>query len=76
MLHTIQQRLASDHLQHDGTNGGGKRQRGGAGAATACSKHVPLLQRAKEPAVEERLLKLAAVRGPAAAAEQTGVPET
>lgn len=75
-LHTIQQRLAADEVLDagaSGSSGGGKRARG---AAAAGPKHVPLLLRAKEPAVEERLLKLAAARGaPAAGAEVAGAAE-
>lgn len=64
-LHTIQQRLAADQVLGDSSSCGvGKR---GRGAAAAGPKHVPLLLRAKEPAVEERLLKLAAARGGATA---------
>lgn len=66
-LHTIQQRLAGDAVLQPGSSssgGGSKRQRGYVGGP----KHVPLLLRAKEPAVEERLLKLAAARGPVAPA--------
>lgn len=67
-LHTIQQRLAAEPVPDAGTSSGA----GGSNRTAAGPKHVPLLLRAKEPAVEERLLKLAAARagaGGAAAAE-------
>ena len=58
LLHTIQQRLAGDELAP--STAGGKRQGGMPGTG---QRHVPLLLRAKEPAVEERLLKVAAGKG-------------
>jgi hypothetical protein len=63
-LHSIQQRLAADQLGTAGSSG--KQQRSDAGGSGP--RHIPLLQRAKEPAVEERLLKLAAARNEPAVA--------
>ena len=63
MLHTIQSRLAGDALDHAGGVGAGRRQRA---AHTRGGKHVPLLQRAREPAVEERMQRLEAARAAAA----------
>ncbi|KAL4436896.1 hypothetical protein ABPG75_004035 [Micractinium tetrahymenae] len=79
-LHTIQQRLAADRLLDeggsDGSGNGGSGGKRKAGPAAAGPKHVPLLLRAKEPAVEERLLKLAASRGAAVAgAAAAGEPK-
>lgn len=64
LLHTIQQRLAGDELALSAA--GGKRQGGMPGAG---QRHVPLLLRAKEPAVEERLLKVTAAKGAGTAGE-------
>lgn len=65
LLHTIQQKLAADPLA---TAAGGGTPKRHAGAPGAGQKHVPLMLRAKEPAVEERQLKLAAAKEAAAAA--------
>lgn len=67
LLHTIQQRLAGDELVPCAAGAAGRRQGGVPGGG---QKHVPLLLRAKEPAVEERLLKIAATKG---AGEAPGV---
>lgn len=71
LLHTIQQRLAADGLAPAAAGAGCGKRQGGSGVPGTGQRHVPLLLRAKEPAVEERLLKLAAAReagGPVAAA--------
>lgn len=55
LLQTIQLKLAGDPLAEAPPGGRGGRKPGGAPA-----RHIPLMLRAKEPAVEERLLRLAA----------------
>lgn len=73
MLHTIQARLAGDALDRAGGVGGTGASRRHRGAHTRGGKYVPLLERAREPTVEERIERLEAAR--AAAAADSGAAE-
>ena len=72
LLHRIQGKLAADELEPAAAGADVNRRtrslRGVPGAGGG-GRHVPLLQRAKEPAVEERLLKLKAARAAAGGGE-------
>ena len=72
LLHTLPQRLAADELAPAAAGAAGGRRQGGSGMPGTGQRHVPLLLRAKEPAVEERLQKLAAAREAGGAAAAAG----
>lgn len=75
LLHIVQDKLAGDALQPGAGGDSRRKQQGPPGMPGASARHIPLLRRAREPAIEERLLKVAASRAAAGPAAVQGAEE-